>query len=312
MTTRTRKTWKLDSQGHYARQIGWKRGRNGACVQHKFRLGADLNEARRREQKLREVWEAVERSSPDAVWTPFLLDAAKRIARGETDVVLPREHGETEIAYAQRVKNLETLLPVVRVVPSDVEAYSQGRQQWGDRDRRPIRLSPVPSGFFDEEIVVVGNGGGPTRRAREQAAASAGKLHQAMQDYIAWIKEDFYRPQLGRITDNGQTRIRQVRTLLSRHEDIALVVLDYEAAERMFRYWRQRPPKKDSDSPISMESASHYIGELRRFFAWLHRSRRYSWRKPEDFDDIDVTADRDVPGEQKKLVHTPVFTRWTS
>jgi hypothetical protein len=245
MTTRTRKTWKLDSQGHYARQIGWKRGRNGARVQHKFRLGADLNEARRRDQKLREVWEAIERSSPNAVWAPFLLGAAKRIARGETDVVLPREQGETEIAYAQRVKNLETLLPVVRVVPSDVEAYSQGRRQWGDRDRRPIRLSAVPPDFFDNEIVVVGNGGGPMRRAREQAAASTGRLHQAMQDYIAWIKEDFFRPQLGRITDNGQTRIRKVNTLLSRHEDISLVDLDYEAAERMFRYWRQRPPKKD-------------------------------------------------------------------
>jgi hypothetical protein len=306
MTTRTRKTWKLDSQGQYVRQIGWKRGRNGARVQHKFRLGADLNEARRREQKLREVWEAIERSPPNAVWTPFLLDAAKGIARGETEVVLPREQGETEIAYAQQVKNLETLLPVVRVVPSDVEAYSQGRRQWGDRDRRPIRLSPVRSDFFDDEIVVVG--GGPKRRTREQDAASVGKLHQAMRDYITWLKEDFFRPQLGRITDNGQTRIRQVNTLLSRHEDISLVDLDYEMAERMFRYWRQRPPKKDSDSPISAKSASHYIGELRRFFAWLHRSDRYSWRKPEDFDDIDVTVDRDVPGEQKRLVHTPVFT----
>jgi hypothetical protein len=55
MATRARQGWKLDPQGQYARQIGWKRNGSGRRVQHKFRLGADLNEARRREQRLREV-----------------------------------------------------------------------------------------------------------------------------------------------------------------------------------------------------------------------------------------------------------------
>ena len=38
MATRTRQGWKLDSEGKYARQVGWKISRNGKLLQHKFRL----------------------------------------------------------------------------------------------------------------------------------------------------------------------------------------------------------------------------------------------------------------------------------
>ena len=63
MATRNRQHWKLDSQGEYARQVGWKHSRNGKLIQHKFRLGADLKEAKRREQKLLELWGQVEKDS---------------------------------------------------------------------------------------------------------------------------------------------------------------------------------------------------------------------------------------------------------
>ena len=93
MVTRERRSWKLDSQGHYARQIGWKTAENGKRVQHKFRLGADLTEAKRREEKLRQIWASIERcsSEPLPVWTPFSLDVARRYFRlsDRPDPVLP-------------------------------------------------------------------------------------------------------------------------------------------------------------------------------------------------------------------------------
>ena len=46
MATRNRLHWKLDGQGEYARQVGWKYSRNQKLIQHKFRLGADLNSTR--------------------------------------------------------------------------------------------------------------------------------------------------------------------------------------------------------------------------------------------------------------------------
>ena len=74
MATRNRLHWKLDGQGEYARQVGWKLSRNGKLIQHKFRLGADLKEAKRREQKLLELWAQVEKdrcASQPVVWPSF-------------------------------------------------------------------------------------------------------------------------------------------------------------------------------------------------------------------------------------------------
>jgi len=77
---------------------------------------------------------------------------------------------------------------------------------------------------------------------------SDGTLHEAMKSYIAWIKQDYYHPELGRITANGRTKIRQTETLMDRHADIPLTRLDEDTVEEMFRFWRQRPFKKGPQS----------------------------------------------------------------
>lgn len=108
-----------------------------------------------------------------------------------------------------------------------------------------------------------------------------GMLHDAMTAYIEWIEKDYFRPALGRINDGGRTKIRQVETLMTRHENKPLSMLDEPTVEEMFRFWRQRPLKKESTKPISRKSAENYIGELKRFFRWLHKSKDFDWRKPE-------------------------------
>ena len=37
MATRRRSSWKLDNQGRYPKQIGWKLSASGKRTQHKFR-----------------------------------------------------------------------------------------------------------------------------------------------------------------------------------------------------------------------------------------------------------------------------------
>lgn len=37
-----------------------------------------------------------------------------------------------------------------------------------------------------------------------------GMLHDAMRAYIEWIKKDCFRPALGRVTDGGRTKMRQI------------------------------------------------------------------------------------------------------
>jgi hypothetical protein len=84
MATRSRQTWKLDAQGQYARQIGWKQNAQGQRVQHKFRLGADLPEAKRRDLRLRELWERTEATAGRAapLWDDSTLEIARQITRG--------------------------------------------------------------------------------------------------------------------------------------------------------------------------------------------------------------------------------------
>ena len=78
--------------------------------------------------------------------------------------------------------------------------------------------------------------------------------------------------------------------------------------EEMFRFWRQRPFKKDSTKPISKKSAENYIGELKRFLRWLHKCKEFDWRKPENFDEIKTKVDAAPGDQQRKLVQVDTFS----
>src|SRR5262249_30652610 len=72
--------------------------------------------------------------------------------------------------------------------------------------------------------------------------------------------------------------------------------------------WRKRPLKKGTKAPISRKSAINLIGELQRFFKWLHRSPDHHWRKPEDFDEMDLRVDTLEQDHAKLSRRVSVFT----
>ena len=302
MGTRTRKSWKLDSQGQYARQIGWQRSRNGKLVQHKFRLGDELGEAKRRERRLREFWEGIEATSTEQppVWTPFTLHIAKQIEKGKTLIELPRKPHDSPQAYARYIHRIQRHYPMISFVAQDEEAYVQG--------------AVSNKGFVEGEIAVaveevenrhlrIGN------VSRIDIPSNNGTLHEAMRAYIAWIKQEYYRTELGRITGNGRTKVRQVSTLIERHDNVPLSCVDYDQAERMVRFWRQRPFKKNTTKPITTKSAQNYIGELKRFFNWLHTSKNFDWRKPDDFEQISTKVDPSPSAKQRRLAQVDTFSK---
>jgi DNA-directed RNA polymerase specialized sigma24 family protein len=304
MPTRNRQHWKLDNQGVYARQIGWKHSRNGKLIQHKFRLGADLKEAKRREQKLLELWSQVEEDSVSQpiVWTFFALDLGKQIAKGKFQIELPRKPHDGPEAYARYLHRLQRHYPMVSIVAEDEEAYVSGAAA-----NRTMVQEQI--GGLQEQIAIK-----ETKHARMgnigeiDLSRQGGMLHDAMRAYIEWIKKDCFRPALGRVTDGGRTRMRQIETLMTRHENQPLSMLDETAVEEMFRFWRQRPFKKDSTKPISKKSAENYIGELKRFLRWLHKCKDFDWRKPEDFDEIKTNVDAAPGDQQRKLVQVDTFS----
>ncbi len=72
MATRARRKWAPDPRGYYARQIGWELSKSGKLQQHKFLLGTDRKDAESRERKLRELWDAFEKSCQELrpLWPP--------------------------------------------------------------------------------------------------------------------------------------------------------------------------------------------------------------------------------------------------
>lgn len=307
MTTRTRQSWKLDAQGQYARQIGWKQNDIGKLTQHKFRLGNDLKEAKRRDQKLQDFWSQIETlsTSQPVIWTRETLDIAKQVAKGNTHVTVAPRPQDSPDEYARYVHRLQREFPMISFVAEDEGTYLLGA--WSIRGRAENRILAIrtldefqrkcaqESHFGEDDFPPLG------------AMPGGGMLHDAMRSYIAWIKLDYFRPNLGRITGNARTKIRQMETLLDRHQNVPVSSLNGEVIENMFRYWRQRPLKKGTQRPIRTKSAENYISELKRFFRWLHRSKDYPWRMPEDFADIKTKVDPAPEETQRKLVQVDVF-----
>jgi hypothetical protein len=304
MAIRTRRNWKVDNQGEYARQVGWKRSRNGKLLQHKFRLGADLKEAKRREQKLLELWGQIEKDSAGqpVAWTPFALDVAKHLAKGTFQIEVPRKPHDGPEAYARYLHRLQRHYPMVSLVAEDEEAYVSGAA--ANRSMVDGQIEELQEQIAVKESKHLRDGNiGETDLCRQ-----GGTLRDAMRAYIKWIEKDYFRPALGRVNDGGRTKMRQVETLMTRHDDLPLSMLDETAVEEMFRFWRQRPFKKGSTRPISKKSAENYIGELKRFLRWLHKCKEFDWRKPENFDEIKTKVDAAPSDQQRKLVQVDTFS----
>ena len=298
MATRTRQDWKLDDQGEYPRRIGWKHTKSNKLDQHKFRLGADLKEAKRREQKLLEFWEAIEATCdrPPAVWNDFTLGVAKQLAKGARQIGIPRKPLDSPEAYARYVHRVQKHYPIISFVAEDEEAYAAGST---------VNRSRVQEQIEGIEALNLRTG----NISVFDLTPSDGTLHEAMRAYITWAEKYYFRPALGRITANGRTKIRQVETLMTRHADVSLTRLDEDAIEEMYRFWRQHPLKMGSNKPITKKSAENYIGELKRFLKWLHKSKQFNWRKPEDFEGFNTRVDPDPKEHQKKLAQVDTFLR---
>lgn len=129
MATRARRKWAPDPRGYYARQIGWELSKSGKLQQHKFLLGTDRKDAESRERKLRELWDAFEKScqEPRPLWPPALLAVAQRIAKGIPDIPVPRAPHELQHQYAARIQRMQAKYPVICFIPADQHAYEVGQ-----------------------------------------------------------------------------------------------------------------------------------------------------------------------------------------
>ena len=282
MATRTRSKWKPDNSGQYVKQIGWKRS-GDRYIQHKFRLGTDLKSAQLRELRLQELWRQIEATTSAGqhpTWVPHTLDFAKQIAKGSPQVALRRLPKDDETAYARWLHRVQNHYPMLAIVPQDPLAYQTGKAiNYAKANEElyatvtEIRQRQLKYGTITEMEIF----------------ATSGTLHQAFDAYMQHIKStviDVPNPK-----PHGNTRYNCVERLKERHTDVALETINLDRIQEMLDYWRARPKVKNRDKSIARKTAIHHVGELLRFFKWLHKSDQFKWRKPDDFSDLDRKVD---------------------
>ena len=325
-----------DSRGQYVRQLGWKQNSSGSRVQHKFRLGTDRREAERRDDRLRQLWEQIckDRPAGEALWDDLTLEIAKQIAEGDERIVLPPNlDNESPASYADRLQKVQNRFAFLRFVPTDAELYTKGI---GDKavDLRDIVLvgdsredywsqKSVAERFYAPPLTPqdaslpgvcqddpIGQMLSKPYRPLSQARDDGATLHQAFEAYQSWIKEHYADDTAGTLSEHGHTKLGQIDTLKGHHADVKLSEVDYDYIEKMYRYWRQRPVKRSTKSGtvrISHSSIRHYLGELHRFFKWVHRSKQFVWRKPEDLDEIDRSIPPDTETVKRRIRKVDTF-----
>ncbi|QEG24764.1 hypothetical protein [Mariniblastus fucicola] len=117
-------------------------------------------------------------------------------------------------------------------------------------------------------------------------------FYDAIEAYQKYIRREYYRPELDRLTSWGHTQIKQMNTLKQHLKNRLLSKMDADGVNEMIGYWRRRPTKKGSSDPMTAKSASNYISALVRFLKWLHTSSEFSWTKPFAFSDANTRVQR--------------------
>ena len=286
---RRRKEWKPDSNGRYSRILGWKEALGCRLIRHKFYLGTDEKAARERAGKLESMWAKVEERAKEPgkspCWDRLSLKIAMAVARGDAVFPVPRQKYGNQDLYLRHIWDLATRFPVIQYVPEDGQWFSTavgGVEQEISNAQRKI----------DEHRAILEKVG-----AKPRPVAGGPTLHEALEAFKEYIRHDpkMIDPKNGGLTAWGYKRIQTMDRLKERHEDRPLAALDLESREEIIRYWRGRPPVKKRGNPTSVKACKKNIQEFGRFCNWLHRSKQFPWRKPEDLDLIDrrvqTTAD---------------------
>ncbi len=145
-------------------------------------------------------------------------------------------------------------------------------------DRQAPRFEPVVRKNRDE--------GGRT------STPPSATLHQAIRSYQKYVCREFHRPELCQISSWGRTQVRQLDTLMKHHADALLTSVDRPAVNELVGYWRRRPCKTGTDTPMTSKSCGNYLSALLRFLKWLDGASNFDWVKPTALSDLDTRVRR--------------------
>ena len=154
--------WKTDGRGRYRRMVGWKDD-GGKRVQQPFYFGTDLDQAKARYLRVRELWAHLERihessksvlnskfelpaADSECLWDSQSLWVARELAAGRVQIMVPLGSGVPATAYVSLIDSLAKRYPMVYFVPEEPETYRAGKDTWqlyveGEQKRIPLPLA---------------------------------------------------------------------------------------------------------------------------------------------------------------------------
>ena len=249
--------------------VGWKLTKSGKRSQPKFCLGASLKDAERRNARIEQLWEDIERVESDPLWDDFTTEIAKRLGKGELQHIVEQLPSEDHGDYATRINRLALRYPSVKFVPADRDEYDAGQDHL-------VTFAEDTVGALQEDFGLTVKIG----------VVSSGTLHQAMDAYVERIEKDYLDINEGHVSDSGVTKIKQIKSLKDLLPDLPLSELGYHGVDELFGILRRRPLSKRTGAPLKVKTCRNYSGELKRFLEWLDLSDKFEWLLPPKFGGI--------------------------
>ena len=275
-----KKSLKADRKGQFWVNIGWKLTKNGKRSQAKIGLGESQKDAERRNARIEQLWEDIERAEHDPLWDEFTFKIAKGLGKGELQHLVERQPDEDDGDYANRINLLSLRYPSIKLVPEDQDGYEDGQDHLVT--------------FAEDTLESVKEQFGLTVKI---GVVATGTLHQAMDAYVENIRRDYFDVNEGHVNDSGMTKIRQIKSLKDFLLDAPLSELSYQGVDELFGVLRRRPVSKRTGTPLKPKTCRNYAGELKRFLEWLDLSDNFEWLLPHKFARIKrqpIVSDADI------------------
>lgn len=253
------------------------------------------------------------RATREACWSPLTLWIAEQIRLGFQPVRLPPWNELiASVCWDCRIEFRFRCLADIVSQPS--EAHPSRIEQLSSMDalalyRSLTRVFPsVPWSMYEHQIEDVVQL--QERQARESLSVVAdikpgapnqpdlsaglsgvpGTFHEALRSYAKKRRADFTK--VGEFDGSGHHMLGLVDNFSKRQKDMPLYKLGSAECQEIYDFWRDRPLNGRTKKPLSAKHCSSHIGELDRFFTWLHKTTEFKWRRPDDFDMIEKKVKR--------------------
>lgn len=250
-------------------------------VRQKFAVGDNTAEAKRREQRIKDLYQSAEAQWIDNhrdeakvrrfTWSDngLAFDYAKRLAQGET--VFQLQHpGTAEFGngYIHKMNLMMRMFPTLNFTPSDPALFAES-ERFADT-------------ALEHELAELKRRGIVPQQQTNLIQAN-GTLHQQLDRRMAVIEQDYFDPTLGHISDWGKGKQKTLRRIEAHIHDIELNQLNIAALDSIIGTFRNRPISKRTGKPLDAETCSDTITEFKEFLRWLDTLSGTGWELPAKF-----------------------------